>query len=82
MRIVVIEDEEDLRNLVVFNLRAEGHEVLGAAGAGEGMALCVRHAPDVVVLDRMLPGAEGLDLCEQLRSDSELADVGVVVLSA
>jgi len=52
--VVVIEDEPDLRQLVVFNLRAEGFEALGAATAGEGLAICSMHRPAVVVLDRML----------------------------
>jgi DNA-binding response OmpR family regulator len=82
MIIVVIEDEEDIRNLVLFNLRAEGFEVFGAAGAGEGLALCTMHRPDVVIVDRMLHGADGLDVVEQMRSDREIADAAIIVLSA
>ena len=80
--IVVIEDEEDIRNLLLYNLRDAGYTVYGAAGAGEGLALCMMHRPDVIIVDRMLPGADGLDVCEQIRSDDELADAAVLVLSA
>jgi DNA-binding response OmpR family regulator len=80
--IVVIEDEEDIRNLLLFNLREEGFVVYGAAGAGEGLALCTMHRPDVVIVDRMLHGADGLDVCEQIRSDREIADAALLVLSA
>jgi len=80
--VVVIEDEEDIRNLVVWNLEAAGFDAYGAAGAGEGLALCALYRPDIVVIDRMLHGADGIDVLEQLRSDDELADVAVLVLSA
>src|SRR6185369_18083191 len=80
--VVVIDDEEDIRNLVLFNLREEGLTAHGAAGAGEGLALCTMHRPDVVIVDRMLHGADGLDVCEQIRSDSEIADAALLVLSA
>ncbi len=80
--VVVIEDEGDIRNLVAWNLREDGMTVHCAAGAGEGLALCAKHVPDVVVVDRMLPGAEGLDVCEQIRSDAELRECGLLVLSA
>ncbi len=80
--VVVIEDEEDIRNLVLFNLREEGFVAHGAAGAGEGLALCTMHRPDVVIVDRMLHGADGLDVCEQIRSDREIADAAILVLSA
>jgi DNA-binding response OmpR family regulator len=80
--VVVIEDEADLRQLVVFNLRAEGFHVMGAATAGEGLAICAMHRPAVVVLDRMLGDVDGIDLCTHLRSDEHLADVAVLVLSA
>ncbi len=80
--VVVIEDEEDIRSLVAWNLRDDGITVHCAAGAGEGIALCAKHVPDVVVVDRMLHGADGLDVCEQLRSDRELETCGILVLSA
>jgi len=80
--VVVIDDEEDIRNLVLFNLREDGITVYGAAGPGEGLALCTMHRPDVIIIDRMLHGADGLDVCEQIRSDREIADAAVLVLSA
>jgi len=80
--VVVIEDEPDLRQLVVFNLRAEGFEALGAATAGEGLAICSMHRPAVVVLDRMLGDVDGIDICAQLRADESLADAAILILSA
>ena len=80
--VVVIEDENDLRQLVVHNLRAEGFDALGAATAGEGLALCTMHRPAVVILDRMLDHIDGIVLCEHLRADAMTADAAILVLSA
>jgi DNA-binding response OmpR family regulator len=80
--IVVIEDEQDIRSLVVLHLRDQGHTVFAAAGAGEGLALAAMHRPDVVLVDRMLPGADGLDVVEQIRADRDLDCAAVLVLSA
>jgi len=80
--VVVIEDEPDLRALVIYTLRAAGFEATGAATAGEGLAICTLQRPAVVVIDRMLADADGIDLCAHLRADEELADAALLVLSA
>ena len=72
--VVVIEDEDDLRELVLYNLRAEGFEAVGAVTAGEGLALCTLRCPEVVIIDRMLHDTDGIALCAHLRDDSEVAD--------
>jgi two-component system phosphate regulon response regulator PhoB len=80
--VVVIEDEEDLRELVAYNLRAEGFDALGAATAGEGLALCTMHCPHVVIIDRMLGDTDGIDLCAHLRADDRVAAAAIMVLTA
>ena len=80
--VVVIEDEPDLRALVIYTLRAAGFEAMGAATAGEGLAIAALHRPAVVVIDRMLGDADGIDLCTHIRADEELADAALLVLSA
>ena len=80
--VVVIEDEDDLRELVLYNLRAEGFEAVGAVTAGEGLALCTLRCPEVVIIDRMLHDTDGIALCAHLRDDSEVADGAIMVLSA
>jgi DNA-binding response OmpR family regulator len=80
--VVLIEDEEDIRHLLLFTLREAGFETFAAAGAGEGLAMCALYQPDIVIIDRMLPGADGLDVLEQLRSDEEMSEVATLVLSA
>lgn len=80
--VIVIEDEDDVRDLVVYNLRAEGFDALGAATAGEGIALCTMHRPAVVIVDRMLHDTDGILLCEHLRADELTSDAAILVLSA
>ena len=80
--VLVIEDDEDLQNLLLLNLRRAGFVALGARTAGEGLALASRHRPSVVLLDRMLPGIDGLALCRTLHDDPELGKTPVMLLTA
>lgn len=81
-KVLVVEDDIDIRNLVEVRLRRHGHRVV-AVGSGEEAleVLLERGAPDVVVLDVLLPGMSGLDLLATVRRDDDLADVPAVFLS-
>lgn len=81
-RVLVVDDEEDIRRLVSFNLTEAGFEV-ETVDTGEGaMAAAVRSLPSVVVLDLMLPDVSGTEVCRRLRADPELADAAVLMLTA
>jgi DNA-binding response OmpR family regulator len=77
--ICVIEDEQVIANAVAARLRAEGFEVETAADGAEGVALCERVRPDLVVLDLMLPGLDGLEVCRRVQRDRP---VPVLMLTA
>ena len=81
-RILVIEDEIDLRELLEYNLRGAGYEVFAAADAAAGFALAQEHRPDLVLLDIMLPDASGLDVCRMLRSNPITRDAQVMMVTA
>ncbi len=82
-RILVIEDDPDIVELLRFNLTTVGaHEVESAATGSEGMARLRSRAPDLVILDLMLPGLSGFDICRQMRSDPALSAVPVIMLTA
>jgi DNA-binding response OmpR family regulator len=66
--IVVIEDEETIAGAVAARLRSEGFAVETAATGPDGVALCARLAPDLVVLDRMLPGFDGVEACRRIQA--------------
>lgn len=78
-RLLVIDDEANLRHTLSYALRQEGYEVLTAADGDEGLALFRQAAPDLVILDVMLPGQDGFEVCRRLRRES---DVPVVMLTA
>lgn len=80
--VLVIEDEQDLQDLLRFNLTREGYRVLVADSAEQGMKLLRQTPPHIVVLDLMLPGMDGLDFCRLLRQDEVSSRVPILMLTA
>ncbi|TVR42276.1 MAG: response regulator [Planctomycetota bacterium] len=81
-RIVVIEDEPDIREVVVYNLLREGFDVVAMGHGHQGLAEVQRTPPDCVLLDLMLPGLDGIEICRQIRADSRTARVPVIMVTA
>ena len=81
-RILLIEDDLDLCNLVQYNLEKEGFAFAGAKTGKGALDLCRREKPDLVILDIMLPDSDGLDICRAMRSDPELAHIPIIFLTA
>ncbi|HZJ06651.1 MAG TPA: response regulator [Nocardioidaceae bacterium] len=81
-RIVVADDDEDIRELVTFKLRQSGHQIVAVADGAAAVAACQESAPDLVVLDVMMPGMSGLDACQVLRQNPALAQVPIILLTA
>ena len=80
--ILVVDDEEDIVELVELNLAREGYKVL-ACGTGE-QALEIAHSklPDLVILDLMLPGIDGLEVCRRLKNNPKTEQIPIIILSA
>nr|WP_108871219.1 response regulator transcription factor [Tessaracoccus timonensis] len=76
-RILIIEDEESYRDALTFMLQKEGFDVATAADGAEGLAEFDKHGADLVLLDLMMPGMPGLEVCKQLRAQSNVAIVMV-----
>jgi two-component system phosphate regulon response regulator PhoB len=81
-RILVVEDEADILEVLDYNLRRDGHEVVLAPTAKEGLRLAKERRPDLVLLDLMLPDGSGTELCKSLRQDPATRGVRVVMLTA
>jgi two-component system, OmpR family, phosphate regulon response regulator PhoB len=81
-RVVIIEDEEDIRGLIGFTLRDLGWATHPAGTGEEGIAMVASVRPDVVVLDLMLPDISGVEVCRRLRADPANKFLGVVMLTA
>jgi two-component system phosphate regulon response regulator PhoB len=80
--VLVVEDEADIRELVRYNLSKSGYQVVGVASGEEALAAVESNTPDVVVLDLMLPGMDGLNVCRKLKEDPKTAAIPIVMLTA
>jgi threonine synthase len=81
--IAIIEDDPDARRLLRRVLQARGdYQILEAEGGRQGLELVRRHQPDLVLLDLMMPDMDGFEVLESLRSDAELADTRVIIITA
>jgi two-component system alkaline phosphatase synthesis response regulator PhoP len=80
--ILVVEDERDIGDLVRFNLEQEGFAVSVAADGEAGLAAVRQERPSLVILDLMLPGLSGLEVCRKLRAEEATANLPIVVLTA
>jgi phosphate regulon transcriptional regulator PhoB len=81
-KILIVEDESDLIKLLKYNLEKEGFKVSYATDGSVALAEVRRDAPDLVILDLMLPGLDGLEVCRQLRRSDKFARIPVLILSA
>jgi two-component system, OmpR family, alkaline phosphatase synthesis response regulator PhoP len=81
-RILVVDDEEDILELVRYNLTKDGYKVTCVASGEAALASAKDQVPDLVVLDLMLPGVDGLDVCRALKADAKTAHVPIVMLTA
>ncbi len=81
-KIVIIDDEEDIREIVSYNLSKEGFKVFTAPNGTEGIAVCKDVQPDLVILDVMMPGMDGVEVCETLRRTPGMEQVLICFLTA
>lgn len=81
-RILVIDDEESLRERVIRMLEFEGYDVQGAADGREGIERVWQEPPDLVICDLLMPGINGFGVCRVLRDDPRTVDMPLLVLSA
>ena len=81
-RILSIEDDDDIQELIRFNLEKEGYKVSCRTTGEEGLKSASMHRPDLVLLDLMLPGMDGLTVCRKLRADDACKDLPIIILSA
>jgi len=80
--ILLVEDDEDILELLAYNLTREGYRVRKAANGEDAISEIFGDPPDLVLLDLMLPGMGGLEVCKLLKSDPRSADIPVIMLTA
>jgi len=81
-RILIVEDDADILELVKYNLQREMFEVIGVKTGEEGLREAKANPPDLIILDIMLPGMDGYQLCRALKSDPITANTPIVMLTA
>ena len=80
--ILIVEDEEDIRELLSYTLIREGYQVATVSSGEEALTVAEAKPPDLVILDLMLPGLDGLTVCRKLRASPQTAAVGIIMLTA
>ena len=80
--ILVVEDEEDILELITYNLTREGYKVKGVMSGEEAIEAAIPDRIDLILLDIMLPGTDGLDVCRRLKGDAKTAAIPIIMVSA
>lgn len=80
--ILVVDDEQDLLDLIEYNLKKEGFDVLKAEDGKEGIDVARQHNPDLVLLDIMMPKMDGMEVVERMRGDENLSHIPIIFLTA
>jgi two-component system response regulator VicR len=81
-KILCIEDEPEMIDLIKLILERRGFEVLGAVGGKEGLEVIRRELPDLILLDLMMPEIDGWEVFRQMKADEQLKDIPVIVVTA
>jgi DNA-binding response OmpR family regulator len=82
MTILVVEDDPDVRDLVVLSLEQGGFKVLSESNGRTALALALEEQPDLVILDWMMPGMSGVEVCRAMRADARAKHIGVLMLTS
>lgn len=80
--ILVVDDEQDLLDLIEYNLRKEGFKVLKAENGQDGIQIAKELKPNLVLLDIMMPQMDGIEVCDRMREDPELKQIPIIFLTA
>mgnify|MGYP000076620823 CR=1 FL=1 len=81
-KIVVVEDEPDILEVLCYNLKREGYQVFESLDGHEGLSLIEQKVPDIVLLDLMLPGLDGLEICRKLKANSNTQHIPIIMVTA
>ena len=80
--VLIIEDEPDIRDLLEFHLKKEGYNVLTSSHGEDGLKVARNQSPNLILLDLLLPGIKGLDVCRVLKSDASTSKINIIMVTA
>lgn len=81
-KVLIVDDEDNIRMLVRFNLEKAGYEVFEAEDGRKAIEMAINLAPDIIILDLMLPGIDGLEVCRNLKRNPRTAAIPIIMLTA
>jgi len=81
-KILIIEDEKDIVKMLDYNLKKEGFKAFSANNGEDGLDMARKENPDLVLLDLMLPGMDGLDVCKAIKNDAKTTHIPIIILTA
>ena len=81
-KILIVDDEKDIVKMLDYNLKNEGFRTISASNGEEALDLAKREHPDLIILDLMLPGIDGLDVCKTLKKESKTSNMPIIMLTA
>ena len=81
-KILIVEDEKDIIKMLEYNLKKDGYRVIDARDGEDALDLAVREHPDLILLDLMLPGMDGLEVCKALKKESKTSSIPIIMLTA
>ena len=81
-KILVVDDEEHILELISFNLTNDGYKVIKANNGIDAVRLAIEEKPNLILLDLMIPGKDGYDVCREVRSNSEIRNIPIIMLTA
>lgn len=82
MKILIVDDEEPIRELIKYNVEKQKYETFTAENGQQALELCRNKNPDLVILDLMLPDMSGLDICRIIRNDSSIKNIPIIMVTA
>lgn len=81
-KVLIVDDEENIRQLLTFHLEKEGYETIEAKDGEQALTMVKEEQPNLIILDLMLPKISGLDVCKKLKSDAQTSGVPIIMLTA
>jgi DNA-binding response OmpR family regulator len=81
-KVLIVDDEKDIVDLVAYNLARNGYETITAANGNEALDSAIKNSPDLIILDLMVPGIDGTEVARRLKADSRTAKIPIVMLTA
>lgn len=82
IRVLIVDDEPDIVELLKYNLQSEGYDCLTAPNGEKALELVEKHKPDLILLDVMMPKMDGMEVCRKIKENPKLSDIFIIFLTA